>query len=182
MPRCFNLGGVPVKVLFAPDHTPELEIMKQMLKSTDRVDFAIFTFSGSSGIDDVMVTLQAAGRHVKGVVDPGQGVQTWAATHDLDRAGIELFFPDRAAPFRKLHHKLMVIDEAIVVAGSFNYTAPANEYNDENIFVIGSPKPDLPANQGGPVDPAACAELTAFFRAEIERMVAGGTRFIGAPP
>ena len=182
VPRAFNLGGVPVKVLFAPDHTPELEIMKQMLKSTERVDFAIFTFSGSSGIDDVMVTLQAAGRHVKGVVDPGQGVQTWAATHDLDRAGIEIFFPDRTAPFRKLHHKLMVIDDAIVVAGSFNYTAPANEYNDENIFVIGSPKPDLPASEGGPVDPAACAELTGFFRDEIERMVAGGTRFIGAPP
>ena len=33
----------------------------------------------------------------------------------------------------------MVIDTRIVVAGSFNYTAPANEYNDENLFVIGSP-------------------------------------------
>ena len=33
MPRAYNLGGVPVKVLFAPDHTPELEIMKQMLKA-----------------------------------------------------------------------------------------------------------------------------------------------------
>lgn len=45
VPRAFNLGGVPVKVLFAPDHTPELEIMKQMLKATERVDFAIFTFA-----------------------------------------------------------------------------------------------------------------------------------------
>jgi phosphatidylserine/phosphatidylglycerophosphate/cardiolipin synthase-like enzyme len=182
VPRAFNLGGIPVKVLFAPDHTPELEIMKQMLKSTGRVDFAIFTFSGSSGIDDVMITLQAAGRRVRGAVDPGQGVQTWAATHDLDRAGIEIFFPDRAPPFRKLHHKLMVIDEAIVVAGSFNYTAPANEYNDENIFVIGSPKLDLAASEGGPVDADACAEITQFFRAEVDRIVTGGTRFIGAPP
>jgi phosphatidylserine/phosphatidylglycerophosphate/cardiolipin synthase-like enzyme len=181
VPKCHNLNGVPVKVLFAPDHTPELEIMKQMLKATDRVDFAIFTFSGSSGIDDVMVTLQAAGRHVRGAVDPGQGVQTWAATHDLDRAGIEIFFPDRTPPFRKLHHKLMVVDEAIVVAGSFNYTAPANEYNDENIFVLGSPKLDLKPDDGGPVDPAACAEIAAYFRAEIDRIVAGGTRFVGAP-
>ena len=31
----------------------------------------------------------------------------------------------------------MVIDERIVVAGSFNYTEPANDYNDENIFVLG---------------------------------------------
>ena len=32
MPRVYDLAGVPVKVLFAPDHTPELEIIKQMLK------------------------------------------------------------------------------------------------------------------------------------------------------
>jgi PLD-like domain len=31
-PRTYSLAGVPVKVLFAPDHTPELELMKQMLK------------------------------------------------------------------------------------------------------------------------------------------------------
>jgi phosphatidylserine/phosphatidylglycerophosphate/cardiolipin synthase-like enzyme len=182
VPKAFNIKGVPVKVLFAPEHTPELEIMKQMLKATDRVDFAIFTFSGSSGIDDTMIALQAAGRHVRGAVDPGQGAQTWAATHDLDRAGIEIFYPDRTPPFRKLHHKLMVIDQSIVVAGSFNYTAPANQYNDENIFVLGSPKADLKPSQGGPCDPAACAEIADFFRAEIDRIVAGGTRFIGAPP
>jgi phosphatidylserine/phosphatidylglycerophosphate/cardiolipin synthase-like enzyme len=177
VPRAINLDGVPVKVLFAPDHTPELEIMKQMLKATERVDFAIFTFAGSSGIDDVMITLSAARRKVSGAVDPGQGVQVWAATHDLNRAGIELYFPSRAAPFRKLHHKLMVIDETIVVAGSFNYTAPANQFNDENIFVIGSPYPDLPEREGGPVDPAACAEIARYFRAEITRITDGGTRF-----
>lgn len=180
VPDAYNLNGIPVKVLFAPDHAPELEIMKQMLKASKRVDFAIFTFSGSSGIDDAMIALAEAKRTVTGVMDPGQGAQDWAATHDLDRAHIELFFPKRSAAFGKLHHKLMVIDEATVIAGSFNYTAPANNYNDENIFVIGSPYPDLPKQQGGPVDQAACAELARFFRAEILRIEAAGERFIGA--
>lgn len=31
-PATYDLGGVPVRVLFAPDHTPELEIVKQILK------------------------------------------------------------------------------------------------------------------------------------------------------
>jgi phosphatidylserine/phosphatidylglycerophosphate/cardiolipin synthase-like enzyme len=179
VPSTYNLAGVPVKVLFAPEHTPELEIMKQMLKSTARVDFAVFTFAGSSGIDDTMITLAAAGRTVSGAVDPGQGMQDWAATHALDRANIVLFAPKREPGFGKLHHKLMVIDEAITVAGSFNYTAPANEYNDENIFVIGSPYPDLPARDGGPVDPPACAAIARFFRAEIQRIEAAGERFTG---
>jgi hypothetical protein len=54
---------------------------------------------------------------------------------------VELFVPKKADAFanlRKLHHKLMVIDERIVLAGSFNYTEPANAFNDEDIFVVGS--------------------------------------------
>ena len=31
----------------------------------------------------------------------------------------------------------MVLDERIVIAGSFNYTAPATTLNDENIIVLG---------------------------------------------
>jgi phosphatidylserine/phosphatidylglycerophosphate/cardiolipin synthase-like enzyme len=171
VPRAYNLGGVPVKVLFAPDHSPELEIMKQINKSTRRLDFAIFTFSGSSGIDDALIMARRAGRDVRGVLDPGQGRFGWAATRWLHEAGVELFLPRQQAPFHKLHHKLMVIDDAIVVAGSFNYTGPANEYNDENIFVLGSPYPDLPKSEGGPTDVAECAALTGFFRAEIDRII-----------
>ena len=178
IPDAYNLNGVPVKVLFAPDHAPELEIMKQMLKAVHKVDFAIFTFTGSSGIDDAMIALAAANRKVTGAMDPGQGAQTWAATHDLDRAHIELYFPKRSAAFGKLHHKLMVIDEAVIIAGSFNYTAPANNFNDENIFVVGSPYADLPKSQGGPTDQAACAELARFFRTEILRIEAAGERFV----
>lgn len=186
-PRTVNLAGVPVRVLFAPDHAPELEIVKQMLKCTDRLDFAIFTFSGSSGIDDAMIMMRKAGLQIRGVLDPGQGQQDWAATEWLHRIGIETFIPrkkhvigDKTVSFRKLHHKLMVIDEAIVIAGSMNYTAPANEFNDENIFVIGSPYPDLPKREGGPVDVAECARIARFFRAEIERIVGMSDPFVPA--
>ena len=50
-----RVSGVRLKVLFAPDHSPEMEIMKQMLKAKKRIDFAVFTFSQSSGIDDTMI-------------------------------------------------------------------------------------------------------------------------------
>lgn len=179
VPKAYNLGGVPVRILFAPDHTPELELVKQMLKCEDRLDFAIFTFAGSSAIDDAMVMLRAAKRRIKGVLDPGQGAQWWAATEWLHECGIKVYLPQKTDnfPIRKLHHKLMVIDEHIVVAGSMNYTAPANEYNDENIFVMGSPYKDLPKKEGGPVSLAECAKLAGFFRDEIERIVGKSKRF-----
>jgi phosphatidylserine/phosphatidylglycerophosphate/cardiolipin synthase-like enzyme len=187
VPRAYSLGGVPVKVLFAPDHTPELEVVKQMLRARERLDFAIFTFAGSSAIDDAMLVLADAGIEVRGVLDPGQAAQPWAAPRDpgaaprwLDHRGIELYLPESEGDLeglRKVHHKLMVIDDSVVIAGSFNYTAPANEYNDENLFVIGSPFADLPSDQGGPVDLDRCAEITAYMRDEIERIIAGSARW-----
>ena len=171
IPSTYNLNRVPVRILFSPDDAPELEIVKQMLKCSDRLDFSIFTFAASSGIDDAMAILRDAGRYIRGVFDPGQGRKDWAATHWLHDAGIKVFFPRKAPGFGKLHHKLMVIDDDIVVGGSFNYTAPANDYNDENIFVIGSPY-DLPKQKGGPVDHDECARIAGFFRNVIDRIAA----------
>ena len=176
-PKTYDLGGIPVKVLFAPDHTPELEIMKQMLKGTKEVYFAIFTFAGSSGIDDTMLALARGGMRIKGVLDPGQARQKWAAPRWLVHDNIELYVPKRTGVFadlRKLHHKLMVIDEQAVVAGSFNYTEPANEYNDENIFVLGSVHTEV---DGIVVATNPCRELATHMKTEIERIIATSERY-----
>jgi phosphatidylserine/phosphatidylglycerophosphate/cardiolipin synthase-like enzyme len=188
VPRTYDLGGVPAKVLFAPDHTPELELMKQMLKAQatsagpGEVLFAIFTFAGSSGIDDTMIALARGRTTVRGVLDPGQARQKWAvpATMTPD-TGVELFVPVARGAFkglRKLHHKLMVINERVVVAGSFNYTQPANDYNDENLFVLGSVRPKT---EGVVVSAQACQELALHMKAEIERIIAGSERFRPSP-
>ena len=169
-PSTINIEGVPVQVLFAPDHAPELEIVKQVLKCQNQLHFAIFTFSGSSGIDDAMLAIRESGHSIRGVIDPVQGLRHWAPTKWLHNQGIELFLPRRSSKFGKLHHKLMVVDDDIVVAGSMNYTRPANEKNDENIFIIGSPY-NLKKKEGGPVDHAACKAIADFFRNEIERII-----------
>jgi phosphatidylserine/phosphatidylglycerophosphate/cardiolipin synthase-like enzyme len=169
VPKLFDLAGVPAKVLFAPVHTPELEIMKQMLKGSKEVWFAIFTFAGSSGIDDTMVALARGGMKITGVVDRGQAAQGWAAPRTMKHENIALFQPTKASGVRKLHHKLMVIDERVVVAGSFNYTEPANDYNDENIFVLGSVAPET---HGVTVAADPTGELARYMKAEIQRIIA----------
>ncbi len=136
-PREETVSGIPIKVLFAPDHSPEMEIMKQMLKAKSRIDFAIFTFSKSSGIDDTMIALRGAGKKICGALDGMQANQDWAATDPLKAAGVKLFGVHKKGNLNKLHHKLMVIDEQVIVAGSFNYTGPANNLNDENIIILG---------------------------------------------
>jgi len=174
VPKVYDLGGVPVKVLFGPDHTPELELIKQMLKvrTNGTIWFAIFTFAGSSAIDDAMLALARGGVTIRGVLDPGQASQGWAAPQWLRHPNIELRVPKREgvlATLRKVHHKLMVIDNRIVVAGSFNYTAPANEYNDENLFVVGSPHEEV---EGITVEADPVRDVATHFRAELERIFA----------
>ena len=66
-----------------------------------------------------------------------QGAQAWAATKPVKKAGAELFKVPQGNGVGKLHHKLMVIDKQVVIAGSFNYTGPANRLNDENIIILG---------------------------------------------
>ncbi len=35
-----------------------------------------------------------------------------------------------------MHHKVVIIDEEIVITGSYNFSRSAEERNDENIIII----------------------------------------------
>jgi phosphatidylserine/phosphatidylglycerophosphate/cardiolipin synthase-like enzyme len=165
-PEPVMVSGLPLKVCFAPDHSPEMEIMKQMAKAVERIDFAIFTFSQSSGIDDAMKLAARAGIKVSGALESSQGNQHWAATRGLLDADIELRQVSKKGKLNKLHHKLMTIDDRVMIVGSFNYTGPANNLNDENIVVIGQPDTD------------AATPLVLAARNEIERIMSvHGTKF-----
>lgn len=166
-PTEFRLGGIRVKPLFAPRHGPEMEIMKQMLKARSSVDFAMFTFAQSSGIDDTMERLLPSLDRIRGVLDRGQGAQKWAATGPLKAAGVELYAnaPEAQSGVRKVHHKLMVIDERLIIVGSFNYTSPATTLNDENIVVLGDLEEDNPDAE------QAQRTLARYALDEIERII-----------
>ncbi|PUB19029.1 phospholipase D-like domain-containing protein [Yoonia sediminilitoris] len=159
------VSGVRTKPLFAPDHAPEMEFIKQMIKAKSRIDFAVFTFAQSSGIDDALVNAHEKGLRLNGVLDRRQANQKWAAKHTLTAAGVTLHRNRTGTGVRKIHHKLMVIDDALTIIGSFNYTGPANLVNDENIIVLGDL--DLPPGQVRDDQ----AKLAAYARAEIDRII-----------
>jgi phosphatidylserine/phosphatidylglycerophosphate/cardiolipin synthase-like enzyme len=159
-----TVSNLPIRILFAPDHSPEMEIMKQMAKAKKQIDFAIFTFAQSSGIDDQMILMRTAGIPVRGVLDGKQANQKWAATRPVKNAGAMLRLVLSRGKLRKLHHKLMVIDKQVIIAGSFNYTGAANSLNDENIVVIG--------NLGSKKKPSIDAQkrLAGYAFKEIDRI------------
>jgi hypothetical protein len=66
-PAEFSLAKMRIKPVFAPDQGPEMEIMKQMLKAQTSIDFAMFTFARSSGINDTMIRLVGQVARLRGV-------------------------------------------------------------------------------------------------------------------
>lgn len=165
IPKTAVVSNIPIKVLFAPDHSPEMEIMKQMLKARERIDFAIFTFSKSSGIDDTMLRLLDMGMNINGAFDGKQGAQDWAPVKELAARGANLWRVPKGNGVGKLHHKLMVLDDQVVIAGSFNYTGPANRLNDENIIILG----DLQTTHT--VQRNAQRKIAEYARREIDRII-----------
>ncbi|TPV94725.1 MAG: phospholipase [Myxococcales bacterium FL481] len=165
-PREHRVAGVRVKPLFAPEHSPEMEVMKQVLKTRERLDFAIFTFSNSSGIDDTLLSLDAWDVTVRGILDGSQGRQSWAPTHELAALpNFEMYLSPKRGQLGKLHHKLMVIDDNVVIGGSFNYTGAANRFNDENILVIGD------VDESDPVAAHNQAVLGRYARHGVDQII-----------
>lgn len=164
-PKEARVSDIRVKPLFAPDHGPEMEIMKQIMKAQHRIDFAAFTFAQSSGIDDALIKAHQTGVTVNGVLDRRQANQSWAAKQPLQDAGIQIAVAGGRGGLGKLHHKLMTIDDQIAIFGSFNYTKPANKSNDENIVIIG----DL--NEGDPAVRALQSQIALASRQEIDRII-----------
>jgi len=156
-PLTLSVGGGEVQIMFSPDNNPELRIVNEILKAQTSAYLMMFTFAQSTTIDDALITkLQGGNFEVVGVLDGGQSAQTWSPHKALLAAGARLR-REKLPNSGKLHHKLIVLDDHTVIGGSFNFTGPANRYNDENLFLVR--------------DPAAAA----FFKAEVKRVFESNT-------
>lgn len=159
-----EIESIPVKAVFGPEHAPEMEVMKQIAKAVKSVSFSVFSFSRASGIDDTLILAANAGIEICGVLDGNQANHSWAATHNLVDAGIQLHISEETEDESKLHHKLLVVDDTVIVIGTFNFSR-SGRFNEETLIILGHPNM---------VD-SRCIErqvqLTKYARTEIERII-----------
>jgi hypothetical protein len=153
--------------------------MKQMkVKDEGEIWFAIFTFAGSSGIDDTMLALARGGVKVR-------GPRSRSGKAEVGRTAVAQAHEHRAPhpeEGRGARGTSAICTTSswsstieIVVAGSFNYTKRANEYNDENLFVIGSPHEEV---EGITVEADPVKKVARHFRDEIERLYGLSKKFV----
>jgi len=126
------LQDVPVKVCFTPEShcTPGIVDAINSAKSSIFVQAYSFT---SAPIANGLVEAKARGVDVQVILDKSQPTAKGSQLSTLLGAGIPVFIdpvPGIA------HNKVMIIDEAYVLTGSFNFTNAADTRNAENILLL----------------------------------------------
>ncbi|HNU91963.1 MAG TPA: phospholipase D-like domain-containing protein [Spirochaetota bacterium] len=127
-----RIGNTDVNAYFSPDDNVERIILKRLTKARRSVRFMAFSFT-SKPLGEELVRLHKNGLDVGGVMEK-------TGTNSRDSQFVK--FKIEGIPVRiisgigRMHHKVMIIDESIVITGSFNYSRGANLRNDENILII----------------------------------------------
>lgn len=99
-------------------------------KSTVRVQAYSFT---AREIADALIRARTRGVDVVVILDKSQRRERYSMIDEMKDGGILVYIDDCCAI---AHNKVMIIDERIVVTGSYNFTRSAEVRNAENMLII----------------------------------------------
>jgi phosphatidylserine/phosphatidylglycerophosphate/cardiolipin synthase-like enzyme len=131
-----TIDGVPLEVCFAPDDGCAARLVKLLESAQESVRFLAFSFTADD-LADAIIERMEAGVKVAGVMEESQ-VKSNRGTefNRLRSEGAEVRLDGNP---RNMHHKVLIIDERIVVFGSYNFSFFAETRNDENLIVVDDP-------------------------------------------
>jgi phosphatidylserine/phosphatidylglycerophosphate/cardiolipin synthase-like enzyme len=130
------LEEMRIENYFSPREEVSARLVERLQAAQHSIRFMAFSFT-SDPIAQAMVERHAAGVAVQGVFENRSASGIGAEFERLDEAGAEVW---RDGNCYTMHHKVIIIDEATVITGSYNFTARAEDTNDENLLIIDSPE------------------------------------------
>jgi phosphatidylserine/phosphatidylglycerophosphate/cardiolipin synthase-like enzyme len=119
-------------VYFSPGGEATSAIRQALNNAKSTVLVQAYSFT-SAPIAEALVKAHKRGVNVQVILDKSQRTQKYSSANFLVNSGI----PTRIdAAHAIAHNKVMVIDNEIVITGSFNFTKAAEERNAENLLVV----------------------------------------------
>jgi phosphatidylserine/phosphatidylglycerophosphate/cardiolipin synthase-like enzyme len=150
-----TIDSTPIDVYFSPDDGVQASFIDLVNNAQHSVYFMAFSFT-SDEIGNAVRARADDGVTVAGVMETEQVNSNVGTEFDaFKQAGLDVF---RDGNDGQMHHKVMIIDESIVIFGSYNFTDSAETRNDENLLVIYNP------------------DISAQFIAEFQRVYAQAQR------
>ena len=132
-----TIDGIKVETYFSPDDSTEDRILELIHNAHNSVDFLYYSFT-SDPIADALLNKAEQGIVVRGVVDLYQeGAGLGGEYQRLKDNDIDVLLDGHP---NKMHHKVIIIDDQIVITGSYNLTRSAETKNDENTLIIHNPE------------------------------------------
>ena len=145
-----DLVGVDVPDLQI-EQIPELleGLVGRAIQAQDEVAFLVFSFTDDD-LAQAMIDAFNSGVSVSGVFDESQARSNIGGEYDhLLENGVDVRLDGNP---KSMHHKVIIIDDQILITGSYNFSQSAKTRNDENTLIIHSP------------------EIAEIYRQEFERV------------
>lgn len=130
-----EVEGAQVEVYFAPEDGASRRIVELLRQAQRGVDFMAFSFT-SEPLAAAMAESVQAGVPIRGLMDISGANAVGSEFANLIESGVDV---RRMEAEGRMHHKVILIDDELVITGSYNFTRSAEEQNDENLLVIHHP-------------------------------------------
>ena len=123
---------VMVENYFAPEDGVAAYVIDRIAEAQHRIRFMAFVFTNDE-IADAMLERAQAGVVIQGVMESRDADRDYSVYSRLRQAGHDVLKDGN--PYI-MHHKVIIIDDHMVITGSYNFTNNAERSNDENLLII----------------------------------------------
>ena len=120
-----DLTSARVAVYFSPNGGATDAVVREVHADTQQILVQAYSFT-SAPIAKVLMDAHKRGVKVLAALDKSNETQKYSAATFLVNVGIQTLIDDQHAI---AHNKVIVIDSAIIITGSFNFTKAAEEKN-----------------------------------------------------
>ena len=128
-----TIDDTRIDIYFSPDDGVLSALASLLSSAQESIHFLAFSFT-SNDLGVIVREKAEAGLTIAGVMDQEQVSSNQGTEYDpFKQADLDVRIDGNAG---QMHHKVFIVDEKIVVLGSYNFSQSAEERNDENIIIV----------------------------------------------
>lgn len=127
-----TIQGTPVEILFSAEDEVMDELVPLIDQARDNIKFMAFSFTHED-LGNAMLAKAADGVDVSGIFETRGSETEYSELPKMYCDNLEVRQDGNPGTF---HHKVIIIDDRIVITGSLNFSDNANDSNDENVIII----------------------------------------------
>lgn len=126
------LKDAPAQVYFSPKGSGQDAIVQAIGEAKSTILSQAYSFT-SAPIAEALKKAHDRGVKVQAILDKSQRGEKYTGATYLKNSGIPVLID---AAHAIAHNKVMVLDDDVVVTGSFNFTKAAEERNAQNVLIV----------------------------------------------